>query len=283
MYETSQGVEAPKNPMCIGEQKMYLARKFGCSLQASLGIALALIGAGVTAPAALAQYSSSAQYIQQIETLVQDQQYPNRGGYSRQGYSHNESVMSHISIEAAGGFNRPLGYSRSFATWGGNVAIGGGWNFNRWFSTVAEWQYFSDKMPGAYLSNVGVPGGHIHVWGLTLEPTINYKTDGQWGGYVVGGGGFYRRVTTFTVPEQQEVCYYFCYIQNVNVPIAHYSSNQGGVNIGTGVTYKAFGAESNGKLFAEVRYVWVDTPKTNVFGTPDGTMSLLPVTLGFRW
>lgn len=261
---------------------MYLARKIGGSLQTSLGIALALIAAGLTAPAALAQYSSSAQYNQQIETLVQDQQYPNRGGYSRQSYP-SESVKSHIAIEAAGGFNRPLGYSRSFATWGGNVSIGAGWNFNKWFRTVAEWQYYSDKIPGAYLSNVGVPGGHIHVWGFTLEPTISYNTSGAWGGYVIGGGGFYRRVTTFTVPQQQVVCYYFCYVQNVNVPIAHYSSNQGGLNIGTGVTYKAFGPDSNGKLFAEVRYVWVNTPKTNVFGTPDGTMSLLPVTIGFRW
>jgi hypothetical protein len=67
------------------------------------------------------------------------------------------------------------------------------------------------------------------------------------------------------------------------VPIAHYSSNQGGLNIGTGVTYKAFGQDSNGKLFAEVRYVWVDSPKTNVFATPDGTESFLPVTVGFRW
>jgi hypothetical protein len=262
---------------------MYLVRKVGCSLQALSAIALVLISAALSAPRALAQYSSSAQYNQQIETLVQDQQYPNRGGYSRQGYSHNDSIMSHIAIEAGGGFNRPLGYSRSFATWGGNVQIGGGWNFNKWFSTLAEWQYFSDKIPGAYLSNVGVPGGHIHTWGLTLEPTINYKTSGQWGGYVVGGGGFYRRVTTFTVPEQQVVCSFFCFVQNVNVPIAHYSSNQGGANIGTGVTYKAFGADSNGKLFAEVRYVWVNSPKKNVFGTPDGTESLLPVTIGFRW
>ena len=46
---------------------------------------------------------------------------------------------------------------------------------------MAEWEYFDNKIPGAYLSNVGVPGGHIHTWGLTLEPTYNFKTSGHVG------------------------------------------------------------------------------------------------------
>ncbi len=258
---------------------------FHGSFAARLGVFAAALSACLIVPPASAQeYSSSAQYHQQVETLIQDQ-VPNQGGYSRQGYNayHDNSVLSHIAIEAGGGFNRPLGYSRSFATWGGNVTIGAGWRFNKWFSTLAEWQLLDNKIPGAYLANVGVPGGHIHTWGLTLEPTFNYQTDGALGAYVIGGGGFYRRVTTFTVPELQEVCYYFCYEETVNVPVAHYSSNQGGLNIGAGVTYKAFGQDNNGKLFAEVRYVWVNSPKTNVFGTPDGTESFLPVTVGFRW
>lgn len=243
------------------------------------------LSAWLIVPAALAQqYSSSADYHQEIESVIQDQS-PNQGGYSRQGYSQHQenSTMSHIAIEAGGGFNRPLGYSRSFATWGGNVEIGGGWNFNKAFGVLAEWELLDNKIPGSYLSNVGVPGGHIHTWGLTLEPTYNIQTSGPWGGYAIGGGGFYRRVTTFTVPEEEEQCYYFCYEEIVNVPVAHYSSNQGGLNIGGGVTYKAFGEDSSGRLFAEIRYVWVNSPKSNVFGTPDGTESFLPVTVGLRW
>jgi hypothetical protein len=57
---------------------------------------------------------------------------------------------------------------------------------------------------------------------------------------------------------------------NVNVPVAHYSSNQGGLNLGGGVTWKAFGEDSSGRLFAEARYLRVNSPKSNVFGTPDG-------------
>jgi hypothetical protein len=250
---------------------------------------LAALSAWLVVPATFAQsaanadYSSSADYHQSIETLVQDQ-YPQQqqGGYSRQGYHQekNNSVFSHIAIEAGGGFNRPLGYSRSFATWGGNVELGAGWNFMEKFGVLAEWQIFDNKIPGKYLSNVGVPGGHIHTWGLTLEPTYNFQTSGPWGGYVIGGGGFYRRVTTFTVPEQEEEGFF---IENVNVPVAHYSSNQGGLNFGVGATYKAFGEDSSGRLFAEVRYVWVNSPKRNVFGTPDGTEEFLPLSVGLRW
>jgi hypothetical protein len=191
--------------------------------------------------------------------------------------------LNHIAIEAGGGFNRPVGDTRNFATWGGNLTLGAGWNFNKWFSTLAEWQFIDNKIPGAYLADVGVPGGHIHTWGLTLEPTVNFSGRGSLGGYLFGGGGFYRRVTTFTVPGQQEVCYYFCYIENINITIAHYSSNQGGFNAGGGVTWKAFGPDSNAKIFAEARYVHVDSPAQNPFGTPDGTAEFVPITFGIRF
>jgi hypothetical protein len=270
---------------------MFVSGNSYCSVTVRLGLALAALSAWLAVPAVFAQsvssaddYSSSAEYHQSTETLVQDQ-YPSRqqGGYSRQGYPHQEnntSVWSHIAIEAGGGFNRPVGDTRSFATWGGNVELGAGWNFNKTFGALVEWEYFDNKIPGAYLANVGVPGGHIHTWGFTMEPTYNFKTSGSLGGYIIGGGGFYRRVTTFTIPEEEEEGFF---VEEVNVPIAHYSSNQGGLNLGGGVTWKAFGEDSSGRLYAEGRYVRVYSPKTNVFGTPDGNTSYVPISVGLRW
>jgi hypothetical protein len=254
------------------------------SCKVQFRVIFALVSTWLIIPAAVAQYSSSAQYHEDIASVIQDQN-PNQGGYPAQKYnqSFDNSLINHIAIEAGGGFNRPVGYARTFSTWGGNLALGGGWKFNRWFSTLAEWQYLSDKIPGNYLAQAGVPGGHIHVWGLTLEPTFNYQTSGKLGGYVFGGGGFYRRVTTFTVPQQEEQCDYFCYEETVNVPIAHYSSNQGGWNVGGGVTWKALGQDSNAKLYVEARYVRVNSPSSNVFGTPDGEFTAVPISIGFRW
>ena len=43
--------------------------------------------------------------------------------------------------------------------------------------------------------------------------------------------------------------------------VDHFSTNQGGSNVGAGVYWKVFGEDSNGKFFAEARYVWVNSPR----------------------
>jgi len=88
-------------------------------------------------------------------------------------------------------------------------------------------------------------------------------------------------VTNITAPQLEQDFFF-----DVVVPttIAHSSSNQGGLNIGVGGYWKAFGEDSNAKLFSEVRYVWVDSPQasnSDPFGS--GTSSLLPVTFGIRF
>ena len=110
--------------------------------------------------------------------------------------------------------------------------------------------------------------------------------------YVTGGGGFYRKVTNFTDPEEAEYCeYYYCGVTTENVVVGHFSSNQGGWNVGGGFTHRVGGVYNDGtmKLFAEVRYLDVDTPA--VVSTPNGLgtttvaagTKLIPITLGLRW
>jgi hypothetical protein len=113
-----------------------------------------------------------------------------------------------------------------------------------------------------------------------LDPIVYLKTGGHFGGYVTGGGGFYRKLTSFTEPVYEgDYCSYFgCYSVYGNETLSHFSSNQGGVNIGPGITYKP-NADGKAKFFAEARYVWVDSTKTS--GT--GTVGMFPVTFGFRW
>jgi hypothetical protein len=262
------------------------SRKASCraSFAARLGILTAIAGMMVV-PAALGQqYSSSADYHKQIETLIQ---YPsgNQSGYPSQSYNRPALGFNRFAFEVGGGFNAPAGYFSNIATWGGNFTVGGGWNFSKSLGALLEFQYLDNKVGGHYLRTVaGTPGGNVQNWAITAEPVWNYKTKGNFGGYVIGGGGFYRRLTSFTVPGVGFGCYYyFCGLQSVNVVVAHYSSNQGGLNLGTGMTFKAFGPDADAKLFMEARYVWVDSPKTNVFHIPDSTESMFPVTIGIRW
>ncbi len=200
-------------------------------------------------------------------------------------YPSYQSRWSHLAFEAGGGFNAPVGHTTNYATYGGNLTIGTGWNFNKWLGTLVEYQFMSDKIPGKTLAAVGAPGGNVHVWSFTIDPILYLPSQGNFGAYITGGGGFYRKVTTFTSPQPMLYCDYFgfCFEGVTNVTIGHFSSNQGGMNIGAGFTWKAFGPDSNGKLFAEVRYVWVDSPSATATQQGTGSFGTLPVTLGVRW
>jgi hypothetical protein len=74
--------------------------------------------------------------------------------------------------------------------------------------------------------------------------------------------------------------------------VGHFSSNQGGWNVGGGFQHRLGGQfnDSRAKLFAEVRYLYVDTPVEEgvspsglgAVGIAAGT-KLIPVTFGVRW
>ena len=54
-------------------------------------------------------------------------------------------------------------------------------------------------------------GGSTHIWSFTLNPTFNFYQSDSWGAYAVAGGGFYHKVTNFTVPSVGTYCDYFGY------------------------------------------------------------------------
>ena len=191
---------------------------------------------------------------------------------------------SHIAIDAGAGFNSPIGNDGPYITWGGNFTVGGGLHFARGISLLAEYQLLDNKLPGSFIaaSGTGATGGSSHIWGLTLDPVIDLAPKRTNSIYVTGGGGFYRKLTSFTV---QVCCDFYGYY--VNEVAAHFSSNQGGLNFGAGFTHRIGGSYSDGnmKLFAEARYLWVNTPRYNAFTgtTPIGATELLPVQFGVRW
>ncbi|MDT7810948.1 MAG: hypothetical protein QOJ42_864, partial [Acidobacteriaceae bacterium] len=76
--------------------------------------------------------------------------------------------------------------------------------------------------------------------------------------------------------------FYGCYPQYQNVTLSHFSSNQGGVNIGTGITFKP-NESGKGKFYAEARYVWVNSPTSSPSTIGTGSVNMFPVTFGFRW
>lgn len=214
------------------------------------------------------------------------------GAAAGQDYGTHHGWSRGLAFEASAGANAPMGNSSNYITWGGNFTAGGGLHFSKRFSLLAEYQFLDDKLPGNLIAETGASGGDAHIWSLTFDPVIDLAPKRTNSVYLTGGGGFYRKVTNFTDPEEQEYCdYYYCGIATENVVIGHFSSNQGGWNVGGGFTHRVGGLSGDGqmKLFAEVRFLDVDTPAVSSSPNGLGTTTvaagtkLLPISLGVRW
>lgn len=214
------------------------------------------------------------------------------GQYDRDRSYGRKSTWSHLTFEAGGGFNAPTSDSSPYITWGGNLTVGAGYRFNSHVSTLLEYQFIDSKLPGRLIAEAGSDGGNAHIWSFTLAPVVDLFPKSTNDVYVTGGGGFYRKVTNFTDVEEAEYCdYFYCYVGEANQVVGHFSSNQGGWNVGAGFTHRLGGIYGDGtmKLFAEVRYLDVLTPAvtTSANGLPITTVGedtkIIPVTFGVRW
>jgi hypothetical protein len=212
------------------------------------------------------------------------------GGYGH-GY-HSHSLASHLSFEAGGGFNAPSNSSSNDITWGGNFTVGAGYRFSQMLSAVIEYQFIDSKIPGALIAEAGATGGYDHIWSFTVDPVVDLFPKRSNDVYVTGGGGFYRKVTSFTDPEPTEFCsYFYCGVGYENAVVGHFSSNQGGFNIGGGFQHRLGGmyGEGRAKLFAEARFLDVLSPAITTSANGLGTTSvgsdtkIVPVTFGVRW
>jgi hypothetical protein len=232
---------------------------------------------------------------------------PQYGGNSRRSssYPSYESKWSHIAVNFGGGFTMPVGNTTHYNQAdfknpngplspsqgvGYNIDAGAGWNFSKKFGVLLDYEFNRDTIPSNYLNQLATAsqstsglGGNINTWSFSLDPIYYLPVTTRSGAYVTGGGGFYRKVTNFTAPVPQCDFYYGCY--NVGVTVAHFSSNQGGADLGVGFYHKMFGQDSNAKLYAQVKYVWVNSPRADSSNSyqGSGTEELLPVTFGIRF
>jgi hypothetical protein len=213
-------------------------------------------------------------------------------GAAQEGGYHSHSYFSRMTFEAGGGANGPLSDSNTEITWGGNFTVGAGYRINPMFSVLTEYQFMDDKLPGSLIAEAGASGGNAHIWSFTVDPVVDLMPKSHNSIYVTGGGGFYRKVTNFTVLEPSEYCtYFYCGIGYSPQVVGHYSSNQGGWNIGGGFQHKMGGVygDSKMRLFAEVRYLDVMSPAVTTSANGLGTTTvpadtkLLPITLGIRF
>jgi Outer membrane protein beta-barrel domain len=201
------------------------------------------------------------------------------GGRGGQYDNRSRRGGRQYSFQAGAGFNAPIGNDIPFVTWGGNFLIGGGLKLSPWFSLLGEYGFIQDKLPGALVAAGQGDTGNTRIQSLTLEPVVDLFPKKSNSVYLVGGGGWYHKSTNWNV-----LIGYDFYGYPVYATASTFSSNQGGVNGGFGFTHRLGGVYGDGtaKLFAEARYLWINSPK---LGEPNGlgTTGLIPVSFGVRW
>lgn len=180
---------------------------------------------------------------------------------------------------AGAGFGTPITNNSNYLTTGWGFQVGGGRNFNRHFGVNLEFDYDHFGLNSTTLNNQAIyyfcaPGtpvsscsgasaygldGNTHIWNFSIQPVYQVYSGQGLGAYLTGGVGFYHKVANFTLPQEEEYCdpFYGCGEIEVNGTIDHYTSNAPGFDGGVGLTYK-FSRFANERLFAEVRYVYVD-------------------------
>jgi hypothetical protein len=195
------------------------------------------------------------------------------GGDGQHGLFH------HMAFEAGGGFNGPVGNDTPYITWGENFTVGAGFHFSRVFSTLLEYQFIDDKLPGAFISAVGTQSGDAHFNSITGSPVIDLTPKRSNGVYLVGGFGYYHKSTNFT---DYECCDLYGY--EVPETVLTITSNQWGGNGGLGIYHRIGGTygDGSGQIFAEARYLYVHTPPISQ-SNGLGTTELIPVTVGIRF
>jgi Outer membrane protein beta-barrel domain len=229
--------------------------------------------------------SSSTDNLPPIESSSADAALPgNPGGHGAGGggpYDNKPRAANYSrwTFVTGAGFNAPIGNDIPYITWGGNFTVGGGYRFSQRFSVLGEYQFIFDKLPGAFVAAGGGQNGNAHIQSITAAPVLDLFPNKLTSVYLVGGGGWYYKSTNFTV---QVCCDFYGY--PVNVTTNSFSSNQWGGSLGFGISHRLGGVYGDGtmKLFAEARYLFINTPPIS---EPNGlgTTGLIPVTLGVRF
>jgi hypothetical protein len=193
-----------------------------------------------------------------------------------------DDSYQHFTFAAGAGFDVPAGATGKWQNIGWGLQLAGGHTINRWLSAQLQYDYDWAGMPGWEINeyNPRGDGGNYHLWSFSGNAVVNLHERGRTGLYLVGGPGFYRKMTQFTRTD----CGFYC----GDVILRQWSNNALGVDAGLGVTWRA-SRWNNMKYFAEARYVWVDNQYSNnntaTHGFPPANYATgyFPVTFGVRW
>lgn len=182
------------------------------------------------------------------------------------------------NFNIGGGPGFPVGNMSLFVNTGAHVVIGGGVNFNRYFSLDTELMWHDLSVNDAVRAHLGSQSVSARQYSWTANPILHARW-GKLGGYLIGGGGWYHRSGETAVPGFGVVCdpywswWFGCAVGSVNIVTATRSVDAFGENIGGGLSFR-FG-DGGAKFYTEIRYHHASYNKV--------ATDLLPLTFGIRW
>ena len=198
----------------------------------------------------------------------------------RKAQTHN---YQNWTFNVGGGANLPSGTTQQFVRGGGGVgAAGVARNVNKYLGLRLDFQFDNLPLKTSALQAAQAPSANNHVYALMLDPIINVPVTKAWGGYVVGGPGFYHRSgkldSSTAIPGSACTPFFtwwgHCFAASlpINGHFLNASQNQWGYNFGGGITRKI---RPNIDVYAEFRYM---------HGSRNGlTTDTRPITIGIRW
>ncbi len=173
-----------------------------------------------------------------------------------------------LNVNAGGGYTRSVGESDGRLSSGWNVTVGAGYNFNEPFGIVGEYSYNGLGVSDSAFRVLGLNEGKANVISLTANPTYRFGTRSTVGGYVIGGGGAYRRSVDFSKPTFATIVvvdpwwgYSGVGVIPTGTVLGSVSTWAGGWNAGGGVTFRLGGSDT--RFYAEFRYHRAYTRNSN--------------------
>jgi hypothetical protein len=195
---------------------------------------------------------------------------------------HEEAPKFNFDI--GGGIGWPTSTTANYANSGANFVVGGGARMHSDLGFNGEFMWQDLPPKSSVLASIGAPGGSARQYSVTGNLLLHTPESHKFGGYGIGGIGWYHRSWELTTPSIGigTVCLpsYVWWgvvctngLVQTNQVLKSGSRDAFGWNIGGGLTYRL--GESHLKVYAEARVHFAYYSGINT--------RVVPLTFGLRW
>lgn len=197
-----------------------------------------------------------------------------------------DEPLHRLMLRAGGGMAIPAGGTGAVMDEGWNVGGGIGFRISHRLSVLASGQYLRTGVGKNVLQYQLMTNGSYEMWTGTIDPRFMLWRHGRYEGYLTGGGGYSRILTTMTGPATGNQCYLLCICPQgcssttgSGTATYDYSSNQPMFDAGIGLTRGLRGMKRS-RIFFDARYEDL-MEGSNL--APFRNVLVIPLTVGVEW